>query len=66
MKGKPRWKKGGIFCNVYFARRKFFMICVLTQCIAYRINFQNIHAFFISKNFYKQRQAGIDEKSSKC
>ena len=60
------WKENRDGKKGAFSAFFFFMICVLTQCIAYRINFQNIHAFFISKNFYKQRQAEIDEKSSKC
>ena len=36
-------KKAGIFCIVYFAQRKFFYICVLSQCIVYWIHFQNIY-----------------------
>ena len=44
------WKKKEvIFCIVYSARRKFFNICVLSQCIAYWIHFQNIHIFTYQK-----------------
>ena len=40
IKSKPlmNWssrKKEGIFCTVYFVGRKFFNICVLSQCIVY-------------------------------
>ena len=40
-----RVKKEGIFCTVYFVRRKFFLIFVLSQCIVYWIHFQNIYTF---------------------
>ena len=36
------WKKKEV-------RRKFFNICVLSQCIAYGIHFQNIHVFTYQK-----------------
>ena len=42
-------KKEGIFCTVYFVRRKFFNICVLSQCIVYWIHFQNIYTFTYQK-----------------
>ena len=32
-----------------FVRRKFFKICVLSQCIVYQINFENIDTFTIKK-----------------
>ena len=38
-------KKEGIFCTVYFVRRKFCNICVSSHCIVYWIKFQNIHSF---------------------
>ena len=38
-----------IFCNVYFAQRTFFNICVLSQCIVYWIHFQTIHTFRYQK-----------------
>ena len=41
------WKKKGcIFFSVYFVRRNFFNICVLSQCIVYWINFQNIYTYY--------------------
>ena len=43
-------KKEGIFRTVYFVWRKNFKTCVLSQCIVYRINFQNIHTFTNQKN----------------
>ena len=44
------WKKKEvIFCTVYSAQRKFFNICVLSQCIAYWIHCQNIHVFTYQK-----------------
>ena len=42
-------KKEGIFCTVYFVRRNFFNICVLSQCIEYWIHFQKIHLFTCQK-----------------
>ena len=45
MRWRSRKKKEGIFCTVYFVRRKFFNICVLSHCIVYWIQFQNMHSF---------------------
>ena len=42
-------KKECIFCNVYLVQRKFFNICVISQCIVYWLNFQNIHTFTCQK-----------------
>ena len=42
-------KKQGIFLYLLFVRRKFFNICVLSQCIVYWIHFQNIHTFTYQK-----------------
>ena len=44
-----RLKKEGIFCIAYFVRKKFFNICVLSQCILYWIHFQNMHTFTYQK-----------------
>ena len=38
-------KKESIFCTVYFGRRKPFNIWLLSQCMVYWINFQNIYTF---------------------
>ena len=35
-----------------FSYRIFFNICVLSQCIVYRIHFQNIHTFTYQKTFH--------------
>ena len=40
-----RKKNKCIICTIYFVRKKFFNICVLSQCILYWIHFQNIHTF---------------------
>ena len=45
-------KKEGIFCIVYFIWRKFFKICVLSQCIVYWIQFQNVHTFTYQKTHF--------------
>ena len=45
-------KKESTFCTVYFVRRKFFSICVLSQYIVYWIHFQNIHTFTYEKNYF--------------
>ena len=45
MSWSSRKKKERIFCTVYFARRKPSNIWVLSQCIVYWINFQNIYTF---------------------
>ena len=42
-------KKECIFCNVYLVQRKFFNICVISHCIVYWLNFQNIHTFTYQK-----------------
>ena len=44
-----RKRKEGIFCTVYFVRRNFFKICVLSHCKVYWIHFQNIHIFTYQK-----------------
>ena len=53
LKVKRKKKKEGIFCTVYFVWRKFFNICVLSECIVYwihiQIHFQNIHTFTYQK-----------------
>ena len=53
LKVKRKKKKEGIFCTVYFVWRKFFNICVLSECIVYwihiQIHFQNIHTFTYRK-----------------
>ena len=49
MSWSSRKKKEGIFCTVYFARRNFFNIRVLSQCIVYWIHFQNMHIFTYQK-----------------
>ena len=49
MSWSSRKKRKGIFCTVYFVRRKFFNICFLSQCIVYWIHFQNIHTFTYQK-----------------
>ena len=49
MSWSSRKKKEGIFCTVYFVRRNFFNICVLSQCIVYWTHFQNIHNFTYQK-----------------
>ena len=45
MSWSSRKKKGRSFCNVHFFRRKCFISCVLSQCIVYWINFQNIYTY---------------------
>ena len=45
-------KNQGIFGTVYFVRNTFLNICVLSQCIVYRIHFQNIHTFTYQKTFH--------------
>ena len=45
-------KNQGIFGTVYFVRNTFLNICVLSQCIVYRIHFQNIHTFTYQKNYF--------------
>ena len=35
MSWSSRKKKEGIFCTVYFVRKEFFKICVLSDCIVY-------------------------------
>ena len=68
-------KKGNIFCTIYFVWRKFFNICLLSQCRAYWIHFQNIH-FYISKSITsytfllvskitEQNQTSSERRSSK-
>ena len=42
-------KRECIFCNVYFVQRNVFNIWVLSQFIAYQINFQNIFTFAYQK-----------------
>ena len=49
MSWSSRKKEEGIFCTNYFVRMKFFNIYVLSQCILYRIHFQNIHTFTYQK-----------------
>ena len=44
-----RERKKSIFCTVYFVRRNFLNICVLSQCTVYWIHFQNIHTFTYQK-----------------
>ena len=46
MSWSSRKKKEGIFCTRLFcAKESFFNICVLSQCVVYWINFQNIYTF---------------------
>ena len=53
MRSWSSWKtKKGIFCNVYFVRRNFFNIYVLSQCIVYWINFQNTYTFTYQKTVF--------------
>ena len=49
MSWSSRKKKECIFCNAYFVRRNFFNICVLSQCLVYWINFQNMYTFTYQK-----------------
>ena len=51
MSWSSRKKEESIFCNVYFVRRTFFNIWVLSQCIVYWINFPNIYTFSCEKLF---------------
>ena len=44
-----RKENEGSFCTVYFVLKKFFNICVLSQCILYWIHFQNTHTFTYQK-----------------
>ena len=56
MSWSSRKKKGDdIFCNVYFVRRNFFKICVLSRCITYWINFQNIYTVTFKKSLLHTR-----------
>ena len=50
MSWSSRKKKEGIFYTVSFVRKNFFNICILFQCVVYRIHSQNIHTFYIIKN----------------
>ena len=49
MSWSSRKKKEDIFCTVYSVRRKFFNICAFSQCIVYRIHFQNVLTFTYQK-----------------
>ena len=42
-------KKKGVFCNAYFVWRKFFNICVLSQCI---VNSCDNATWFTFASFY--------------
>ena len=50
LKVKLWWE--GIFCTVYFARKRSFTIFVLSQCIVYWIHLQNIHTFTYQKTLF--------------
>ena len=50
MSWSARKKKEGIFCTVYFVRRRFFKICALSQCIVYLNTISEYRYFYISKN----------------
>ena len=45
MSYSSRKKKKTFFLPFIFSEDSFFKICVLSQCIVYWINFQNIHTF---------------------
>ena len=49
MSSRSRKRKESIFVTFIFSEGSFFNTCVLSQCIVYRINFENIY-IFISKN----------------
>ena len=49
---RERKKEECNFCNVYFVRRNFFNICVLSQCTVYWRKFQNTYIFTYQKNYY--------------
>ena len=42
-------KKRAFFVSLILSEGNFFKICVLSQCIAYLIHFQNIHTFTYQK-----------------
>ena len=50
LKVKLWWE--GIFCTVYFVRKRSFTIFVLSQCILYWIHLQNIHTFTYQKTLF--------------
>ena len=60
--GARERKKENIICNVYFVRRKF----VLSQCIVYWINFQNVYILLHIKKHYFIHFCCLFLKSSKA
>ena len=67
MSWSSRKKKEGIFCTVYFVRKKFFNICALSQYIEYTFrictllhieNHYFIHFFTCFKNRRRLHPAG--------
>ena len=40
------------FSNVYFALRKIFSVCILSQCVENRTNFQNMNTFTYQKTLH--------------
>ena len=53
MSWSSRKKKEDNFCTVYFVRKEFFFnICVLSQCIVYRIPFQIYIRLHIKKHYF--------------
>ena len=47
-----RERKECIFCNVYFVRREFFKIFVLSQCIVYWTSFQKTPTYTYQKTLF--------------
>ena len=49
MSWSSRKKKEGIFVPFILPKAIFFNICVLSECIVYWIDFQNMHTFTYQK-----------------
>ena len=62
--GARERKKMAFFVPFILSKRSFFKICVLSQCIVYRTQFQN-NFFYISKNITSYNFAACFLKSSK-